>query len=173
MTGIDSTRDFVPLRIAVLTLSDTRTLDTDTSGSYLVEALTEAGHILASRALITDDRSELHDAIRLRADDPEVDVILTTGGTGITRRDITPEVVTELADKVIVGFGELFRMLSYQSIGTSTIQSRAVGAVVRGTLVFALPGSTGACRDAWTQILQQQLDSRHRPCNFSELLDRL
>lgn len=173
MAGIDTSRTFRPLGIAVLTLTDTRTFETDTSGAYLVEALQGAGHRLAHRALIPDDKARLAECLRAWASDPSVDVVLTTGGTGITRRDITPEVVTELADKLIPGFGELFRMLSYETIGTSTIQSRALAAVVQGTLVFALPGSTGACKDAWKGILSLQLDSRHRPCNFAELLDRL
>lgn len=163
---------FTPLGIAVLTLSDTRTLETDRSGSYLVDALTEAGHTLVHRTLIADDEHSLRDTLTAWAADDAVQVILTTGGTGITRRDITPDVVNALATKHIPGFGELFRMLSYQTIGTSTVQSRATAALMGQTLVFALPGSTGACRDAWTGILVHQLDSRHRPCNFAELLPR-
>jgi len=164
--------DFVPLGIAVLTLSDTRTLETDRSGTYLVHALTEAGHSLVHRALIADDEAALRHTLTAWAADDAVQIILTTGGTGITRRDITPDVVNALATKHIPGFGELFRMLSYQTIGTSTVQSRATAALIDQTLVFALPGSTGACRDAWTGILVHQLDSRHRPCNFAELLPR-
>ena len=169
---LDPDRDFTPLRIAVLTLSDSRTLAQDTSGSFLVSALQDAGHTLAARQLIPDDAHVLREQLSAWADDADIDVVLTTGGTGITRRDITPDVVEDIATKVIPGFGELFRMLSYETIGTSTIQSRALAALVGRTLVFALPGSTGACRDAWTKILVHQLDSRHRPCNFAELLPR-
>ena len=173
MPHLDDTRTFRPLHIGVITLSDTRTLQTDTSGSYLCEALQNAGHSLGPRVLIADDKALLHDTLVEWAATPDIDVIITTGGTGLTRRDITPDVVESLATKLIPGFGEIFRMLSFKTIGTSTIQSRAVGALIDTTLVFALPGSTGACRDAWTGILVHQLDSRFRPCNFAELLDRL
>lgn len=173
MPHLDDTRDFRPLNIGVITLSDTRTVETDTSGSYLCEALVSAGHLVARRVLIADDKEQLHDTLVEWTAAPDINVILTTGGTGITRRDITPDVVEGLATKLIPGFGELFRMQSFRTIGTSTIQSRAVGALIGTTLVFALPGSTGACRDAWTGILVHQLDSRFRPCNFAELLNRL
>ena len=173
MPHLDDTRAFRPLAIGVITLSDTRTLETDTSGAYLCEAVESAGHTLANRVLIADDKDRLRSTLVDWSSDPTVDVILTTGGTGMTRRDITPDVVEGLATKIIPGFGEIFRMLSFETIGTSTIQSRAVGALIDTTLVFALPGSTGACKDAWTGILVHQLDSRFRPCNFAELLDRL
>lgn len=170
---IDESRAFLPLRIAVLTISDTRTAGDDRSGDLLVERLTGAGHILASRAIIRDDLDAIVEALSERITDPGVDCILSTGGTGVTGRDVTPEAVEAVAEKMIPGFGELFRWLSFQAIGTSTIQSRACAAVARGTYIFALPGSPGAVRDAWDGILSTQLDSRHRPCNFPELLPRL
>ncbi|MDG2514152.1 molybdenum cofactor biosynthesis protein B [Sphingobium yanoikuyae] len=170
---IDEGRTFLPVRIAVLTVSDTRTLADDRSGDTLVERLTGAGHILADRLIVTDDRSAIVARLHAWIDDPQVDVILTTGGTGVTGRDVTPEALAQVQDKEIPGFGELFRWLSYQSIGTSTIQSRATACVARGTYIFALPGSTGAVRDAWDGILASQLDSRFRPCNFVELMPRL
>ncbi|MFT6143157.1 MAG: molybdenum cofactor biosynthesis protein B [Myxococcota bacterium] len=173
MPHLDDSTAFRPLQLGVITLSDSRTLETDTSGEYLCEALGNAGHTLSRRVLIADDKDLLHSTLIQWSAAPDIDVILTTGGTGITRRDITPEIVESLATKLIPGFGELFRMQSFKSIGTSTIQSRAVGALIDTTLVFALPGSTGACRDAWTGILVHQLDSRFRPCNFAELLSRL
>ncbi|ATP19706.1 MULTISPECIES: molybdenum cofactor biosynthesis protein B [Sphingobium] len=170
---IDEGRTFLPVRIAVLTVSDTRTLADDRSGNTLVDRLTGAGHILADRLIVTDDRSAIVARLHAWIDDPQVDVILTTGGTGVTGRDVTPEALAQVQDKEIPGFGELFRWLSYQSIGTSTIQSRATACVARGTYIFALPGSTGAVRDAWDGILASQLDSRFRPCNFVELMPRL
>ncbi|CAM5623069.1 molybdenum cofactor biosynthesis protein B [Sphingobium scionense] len=170
---IDEGRTFLPVRIAVLTVSDTRTLADDRSGDTLVERLTGAGHILADRLIVTDDSSAIVARLHAWIDDPQVDVILTTGGTGVTGRDVTPEALAQVQDKEIPGFGELFRWLSYQSIGTSTIQSRATACVARGTYIFALPGSTGAVRDAWDGILASQLDSRFRPCNFVELMPRL
>ncbi|RSU77469.1 molybdenum cofactor biosynthesis protein B [Sphingomonas sp. S-NIH.Pt3_0716] len=170
---IDEGRTFLPVRIAVLTVSDTRTLADDRSGDTLVDRLTGAGHVLADRLIVTDDRSAIVARLHAWIDDPQVDVILTTGGTGVTGRDVTPEALTQVQDKEIPGFGELFRWLSYQSIGTSTIQSRATACVARGTYIFALPGSTGAVRDAWDGILASQLDSRFRPCNFVELMPRL
>ena len=170
---IDEGRTFLPVRIAVLTVSDTRTLADDRSGDTLVDRLTGAGHVLADRLIVTDDRSAIVARLHAWIDDPQVDVILTTGGTGVTGRDVTPEALAQVQDKEIPGFGELFRWLSYQSIGTSTIQSRATAAVARGTYLFALPGSTGACRDGWDGILASQLDNRHRPCNFVELMPRL
>ncbi|WP_375187918.1 molybdenum cofactor biosynthesis protein B [Sphingobium yanoikuyae] len=170
---IDEGRTFLPVRIAVLTVSDTRTLVDDRSGDTLVDRLTGAGHILADRLIVTDDRSAIVARLHAWIDDPQVDVILTTGGTGVTGRDVTPEALAQVQDKEIPGFGELFRWLSYQSIGTSTIQSRATACVARGTYIFALPGSTGAVRDAWDGILASQLDSRFRPCNFVELMPRL
>lgn len=170
---IDETRAFVPVRIAVLTVSDTRTLDNDTSGHRLVQRLGDAGHVLADRAIVRDEVDLLTAMLNRWIDDPQIDVILTTGGTGVTGRDVTPEALAVLEGKDIPGFGELFRWLSYQSIGTSTIQSRACARVVRGTYIFALPGSTGAVTDAWDGILASQLDSRFRPCNFVELMPRL
>ena len=170
---IDEGRTFLPVRIAVLTVSDTRTLADDRSGNTLVDRLTGAGHILADRLIVTDDRSAIVARLHAWIDDPQIDVILTTGGTGVTGRDVTPEALAQVQDKEIPGFGELFRWLSYQSIGTSTIQSRATACVARGTYIFALPGSTGAVRDAWDGILASQLDSRFRPCNFVELMPRL
>lgn len=173
MPGIDETRAFVPLSIAVVTVSDSRSLEDDRSGQVLVEKLTAAGHRLASRSLVRDDRDAIEAELQRLLGDEGVQVVLTTGGTGITGRDVTPEAVHAVCEKLIPGFGELFRMLSYQAIGTSTIQSRATAGVAAGKLVFALPGSPSACRDAWDWILAQQLDARYRPCNFAELLPRL
>ncbi|WP_342657439.1 molybdenum cofactor biosynthesis protein B [Sphingomonas sp. NY01] len=170
---IDPTRTFRPVRIAVLTVSDTRSLAEDRSGDTLVGLLTGAGHELADRAIIRDEAEQIIARLHAWIDDHEVDCILTTGGTGVTGRDVTPEAVERVADKMIPGFGELFRWLSYQTIGTSTVQSRACACVTRGTYIFALPGSTGAVKDAWNGILKDQLDSRHRPCNFVELMPRL
>lgn len=171
--AIDESREFRPVRIAVLTVSDTRTHADDRSGDTLVERLTSAGHTLADRAIVTDDSDQIVGKLHAWIDDPQVDVILTTGGTGVTGRDITPEALARVWDKEIPGFGELFRWLSYQSIGTSTIQSRATAGIARGTYIFALPGSTGAVKDGWDGILRDQLDSRNRPCNFVELMPRL
>jgi molybdenum cofactor biosynthesis protein B len=170
---IDESRTFKPVRIAVLTISDSRSAAEDTSGDLLVARLTAAGHVLADRALIRDDIDVIIARLHAWIDDPEVDVVISTGGTGVTGRDITPEALARVQDKEIPGFGELFRWLSYQTIGTSTIQSRATAGVARGTYIFALPGSTGAVKDGWDGILATQLDSRHRPCNFVELMPRL
>ena len=170
---IDESRTFKPVRIAVLTISDSRGPAEDTSGDLLVARLTDAGHVLADRALIRDDIDVIVARLHNWVDDPAVDVVITTGGTGVTGRDITPEALARVQDKEIPGFGELFRWLSYQTIGTSTIQSRATAGVARGTYIFALPGSTGAVKDGWGGILATQLDSRHRPCNFVELMPRL
>lgn len=170
---IDESRAFIPVRIAVLTVSDTRGLADDRSGDALVERLESAGHILAGRYIERDDKAAIVARLHAWIDDPKVDVILTTGGTGVTGRDVTPEAVAQVQDKEIPGFGELFRWLSYQKIGTSAIQSRATACVARGTYIFALPGSTGAVKDAWDGILVTQLDSRFRPCNFVELMPRL
>ncbi len=165
--------DFLPVRIAVLTVSDTRSLAEDRSGDTLVARLSEAGHVLADRVILRDDTDAIVDKLTAWIDDPAIDCVITTGGTGVTGRDVTPEAVERVADKMIPGFGELFRWLSFQSIGTSTVQSRACACVARGTYIFALPGSTGAVKDGWDGILAQQLDSRHRPCNFVELMPRL
>lgn len=170
---IDESRAFTPVRIAVLTVSDTRGLTEDRSGDTLVERLTAAGHILADRAIERDDQAALVARLHRWIDDPDIDVVISTGGTGVTGRDVTPEALAALGGKDIPGFGELFRWLSFQTIGTSTIQSRACAVVVRGTYIFALPGSTGAVKDGWDGILASQLDSRHRPCNFVELMPRL
>ena len=173
MPRIDESRPFIPVRIAVMTVSDTRTPEDDKSGNTLVDLLTEAGHVLAARAIVPDDQGRITAQLRHWIDDPEVEVVISTGGTGVTGRDVTPEAFESLYEKPIHGFGELFRMLSYQKIGTSTIQSRATGGVTRGTYLFALPGSPSAARDGWEMILKDQLDYRHRPCNFVELFPRL
>jgi molybdenum cofactor biosynthesis protein B len=173
MAGIDSSRPFIAVRIAVLTISDTRTAATDTSGQLLKERALSAGHDVVHTRIVHDDRRQIEAALLEFCADPGVDVVLATGGTGVTERDVTPEAFQAVIEKEIPGFGELFRYLSYASIGTSTIQSRALAGVRQGTYLFALPGSTGACRDAWDQILAFQLDNRYRPCNFVELLPRL
>lgn len=170
---IDEGRTFIPVRIAVLTVSDTRGLSEDRSGDTLVERIERAGHILADRAILRDDADAIVARLHNWIDDDAVDVVVTTGGTGVTGRDVTPEAIERVADKMIPGFGELFRWLSYAKIGTSTIQSRACACVARGTYLFALPGSTGAVKDGWDDILRDQLDSRHTPCNFVELMPRL
>lgn len=161
------------LGIAVLTVSDTRSRADDASGDFLSDAVTEAGHVLHDRAIVRDEKAAIQAALKTWVDDESVDCILITGGTGITRRDVTPEALEALIDKRIDGFGELFRWLSFEEIGTSTIQSRAMAGVVGSTLVFALPGSTGACRLAWSRIIRPQLDINQRPCNFAELMPRL
>ena len=158
------------LKVAVLTVSDTRTLETDTSGQYLCDTLAEAGHLLAARQIEIDDMYRLRAVVSSWIADPEVEIVLTTGGTGFTTRDSTPEALLPLFDVEIAGFGELFRQLSYEDIGTSTVQSRAFAGIANNTVIFCVPGSTGACRTAWNGILQQQLDINHRPCNFAELV---
>jgi molybdenum cofactor biosynthesis protein B len=170
---LDQNRPFIPIHIAVLTVSDTRTLANDTSGTTLVERIEKAGHIVADRALDKDDAGVIEARLRGWIANPAIDVVITTGGTGITGRDVTPEAFDRVLEKRIEGFGELFRMLSYQKIGTSTIQSRAIGGVAGGTYLFALPGSTGAVKDGWDDILVHQLDNRFRPCNLVELMPRL
>jgi len=170
---IDEGRPFLPVRIALLTVSDSRTAADDRSGDILAERIAAAGHILAARHIERDERSAIVARLHAWIDDPQIDCIITTGGTGVTGRDVTPEALAQVQDKEIPGFGELFRWLSYQSIGTSTIQSRATACVARGTYIFALPGSTGAVKDAWDSILVSQLDNRFRPCNFVELMPRL
>ena len=170
---IDESISFVPPHIAALTVSDTREAATDTSGDTLVARLAAAGHVLATRAIVKDEVPLLVAQLNAWIDDPAIDVIITTGGTGVTGRDVTPEALDQVAEKMIPGFGELFRWLSFQSIGTSTIQSRACAGLARGTYIFCLPGSTGAVKDGWDGILASQLDARHRPCNFVELLPRL
>ncbi|MCR0983164.1 molybdenum cofactor biosynthesis protein B [Roseomonas populi] len=170
---IDETRTFLPVNIAVLTVSDTRDLASDRSGDTLAARIETAGHCLADRAICRDDAETIEAHLRRWIADPQVDCVITTGGTGITGRDVTPEAFSRVLEKEISGFGELFRMLSYQKIGPSTIQSRAIGGVSGGTYLFALPGSTGAVRDGWDDILVHQLDSRFRPCNLVELMPRL
>jgi molybdenum cofactor biosynthesis protein B len=170
---IDESRSFLPVNIAVLTVSDTRDLASDRSGDTLAERIGKAGHRLAAREICKDEPALIEAILRRWIADPNVDCVITTGGTGITGRDVTPEAFSRVLEKEITGFGELFRMLSYQKIGTSTIQSRAISGVAGGTYLFALPGSTGACKDAWDDILLWQLDSRHRPCNLVELMPRL
>ena len=170
---IDPARAFRPVRIAILTVSDTRGPAEDRSGDTLVERLTAAGHILADRALLKDDLEGIVAKLENWIADPQVDCVITTGGTGLTGRDLMPEAMQRVGEKDIPGFGELFRWLSYQTIGTSTVQSRACAVVSRGTYLFALPGSTGAVKDGWDGILSLQLDSRHTPCNFVELMPRL
>ncbi|WP_293875725.1 MULTISPECIES: molybdenum cofactor biosynthesis protein B [unclassified Sphingomonas] len=170
---IDTNLSFRPVNIAVLTVSDTRGFAEDRSGDTLIARLTEAGHMLADRVILRDDTDAIVAQLHRWIDDETVDCIITTGGTGVTGRDVTPEAVERVATKMIPGFGELFRYLSYAKIGTSTVQSRACACVARGTYIFALPGSTGAVKDGWDGILKDQLDSRHRPCNFVELMPRL
>ncbi len=170
---IDGTASFKPVRIAVLTVSDTRTAADDRSGDKLVELLQAAGHDLADRGIVQDDTGSLIACLHRWVDDRTIDCIITTGGTGVTGRDVTPEALAGMGGKDIPGFGELFRWLSFQKIGTSTVQSRACAIVTRGTYIFALPGSPGAVEDGWNGILASQLDSRHRPCNFVELMPRL
>ena len=164
---------FIPVNIAVLTVSDTRTLADDRSGQLIVDTLGGVGHHIAARVIVKDNRELIREQLEAWIRDPAIEVVITTGGTGVTPRDVTPEALAPLITKPIPGFGELFRWLSYAEIGTSTIQSRAEAALCGKTLVFLLPGSPNACRTAWTKILAQQLDSRHRPCNFVELFDRL
>ena len=173
MSRIDDSLEFIPIRIAVLTVSDTRGLDDDRSGAALVEMITEAGHILADRKIVTDDRPLIRDQLQAWIDSPEVDVVISTGGTGLTGRDVTVEAHRDVYEKEIDAFGTVFTIVSMQKIGTSAVQSRATGGVAGGTYLFALPGSTGACKDAWNEILKWQLDYRHKPCNFVQILPRL
>ena len=164
---------FIPINIALLTVSDSRTPGTDTSGKTLHERVSTAKHHVAAQKIVPDDIYDIRAIVSQWIADPNIQAILTTGGTGLTGRDGTPEAINVLLDKEIEGFGELFRQISYQDIRTSTIQSRAIGGVANGTFIFCLPGSTGACRTAWDDIIKEQFDSRHRPCNFVELMPRL
>ena len=173
MSKIEGTRDFLPVQIALLTISDSRSLEDDKSGRILEEMILADGHKVVGREVIRDETAAITARLDELIADPGVDVVISTGGTGVTGRDVTPEAFKEVMDKEIVGFGELFRWISYQKIGTSTIQSRALGGVARGTYLFALPGSPGACRDGWKEILSAQLDARSRPCNLVELMPRL
>lgn len=173
MPGIDESKRFIPVNIAVLTVSDTRTLADDKSGQTLADRVTDYGHNLAAREIVTDDVSSIVGKLKGWITDPGIDVVISTGGTGVTGRDVTPEAFASVYEKEIAGFGELFRMISFDKIGTSTIQSRATAGVAGGTYLFALPGSPGACKDGWDDILKWQLDYRFQPCNFVELMDRL
>ncbi|MDP5347376.1 MAG: molybdenum cofactor biosynthesis protein B [Paracoccaceae bacterium] len=173
MSRIDESKEFVPVRIAVLTVSDTREAADDRSGDTLVERLTGAGHVLAARALIRDERADIAQQLRDWIADPAIDVIISTGGTGLTGRDVTVEAHRDVYEKEIDAFGTVFTIVSMKKIGTSAVQSRATAGVAGGTYLFALPGSPGACRDAWDEILALQLDYRHRPCNFVEIFPRL
>ncbi len=171
--AVDTSREFKPIRIALVTVSDTRTAENDTSGDILAQRIKDAGHTLAQRVIEIDDPSVLEARFNAWIDDASIDAIVSTGGTGLTGRDVTPEALARVQDKEIPGFGELFRYLSFKTIGTSTVQSRALAVVARGTYLFALPGSNGAVKDGWDGILAEQLDSRNRPCNFVELMPRL
>ena len=173
MPGIDETKPFVPLKIAVLAISDTRELADDKSGATLVSRIEAAGHVVARRAVVTDDVAAIRERVKGWIGDPAVDVVITTGGTGFTGRDVTPEAVEPLFEKRMDGFSTVFHMVSFNKIGTSTVQSRATAGVAGATYIFCLPGSPGACRDAWDEILKDQLDYRHRPCNFVEIMPRL
>ena len=173
MSRIDETLDFIPVRIAVLTVSHTRELSEDRSGDVLVGRIEAAGHILADRKIIRDERTEIADQLRAWCADPQVDIVISTGGTGLTGRDVTVEAHRDVYEKEIDAFGTVFTMISFKKIGTSAIQSRACGGVAGGTYLFALPGSPGACKDGWDEILSLQLDYRHRPCNFIEIMPRL
>lgn len=173
MSRIDETKEFIPIRIAVLTVSDTRSLDEDRSGQVLVDRLQSAGHRLADRRIIRDERDQIADQLRAWVADPEIDVVISTGGTGLTGRDVTVEAHRDVYEKEIDAFGTVFTMISMEKIGTSAVQSRATAGVAGGTYLFALPGSPGACKDGWDGILSPQLDYRHRPCNFVEIMPRL
>ncbi len=173
MSRIDETLEFIPVRIAVLTVSDSRSLAEDSSGQTLVDRLTKAGHQLAERTLLPDERSQISQQLRQWVESPDIDVVISTGGTGLTGRDVTVEAHRDVYEKEIDAFGTVFTLVSMQKIGTSAVQSRATAGVAGGTYLFALPGSPGACRDAWDEILLKQLDFRHRPCNFVEIMPRL
>jgi len=173
MSRIDDSKDFIPVRIAILTVSDSRSLDEDRSGQVLVDRLQAAGHSLADRKILPDERDEIAGQLRAWCADPQIDVVISTGGTGLTGRDVTVEAHRDVYEKEIDAFGTVFTIVSMQKIGTSAVQSRATGGVAQGTYLFALPGSPGACKDAWDEILLKQLDFRHRPCNFVEIMPRL
>ncbi len=173
MHGINESLEFKPVRIAVLVMSDTRTIDNDTSGALLVQRIESAGHILAGRNLLRDDKAAIRAQVSAWIADPEVDVVITSGGTGLTGFDVTPEAIAPLFDKVIDGFSVIFHQVSYQSVGLSTLQSRAIAGLASGTFIFCLPGSNGAVKDGWDKVISHQLDSRHKPCNLVELMPRL
>lgn len=165
--------EFIPVRIAILTVSDTRGLDSDTSGALLVERVEKAGHILADRQIVSDDKDKIRQTVQTWIDDPEVDVVISTGGTGLTGRDVTPEAIRPLFEKELEGFSVIFHRVSFDSVGLSTLQSRACAGVAKGTFIFALPGSNGAVKDGWDKVISGQLDARQRPCNLVELMPRL
>lgn len=173
MPGIDESLEFTPVRIAVLVVSDTRTLETDTSGALLVDRLTEAGHELADRKILKDDPQDIRACVQAWIDDEQVDVVISSGGTGLTGRDVTPEAVSPLFEKTIDGFSVIFHQVSFQSVGLSTLQSRAIAGLANGTFIFCLPGSNGAVKDGWDKVISYQLDSRHKPCNLVEIMPRL
>lgn len=173
MVGINESLAFIPVKIAVLVVSDTRTLDTDTSGLTLAQRIEAAGHDLVERVIVPDDKAKIRKTVETWIEDPEVDVVISTGGTGLTGRDVTPEAITPLFEKVIEGFSVIFHQVSYQSVGLSTLQSRAVAGLSKGTFIFCLPGSNGAVKDGWDKVISYQLDSRHKPCNLVELMPRL
>ena len=173
MSRIDETKDFIPVRIAVLTVSDTRAIEQDRSGQTLVDRIEAAGHAVADRRILRDERAEIAAQLRTWVNDPDIDVVISTGGTGLTGRDVTVEAHRDVYEKEIEAFGTVFTMVSMEKIGTSAVQSRATGGVAGGTYLFALPGSPGACKDAWDEILVKQFDYRHRPCNFVEIMPRL
>ncbi|WP_170436004.1 molybdenum cofactor biosynthesis protein B [Ruegeria arenilitoris] len=173
MSRIDGTMEFIPIRIALLTVSDTRSLAEDRSGQTLVDRIERAGHTVADRKIIQDERAQIAEQLRAWVADPEIDVVISTGGTGLTGRDVTVEAHRDVYEKEIEAFGTVFTLISMEKIGTSAVQSRATGGVAGGTYLFALPGSPGACKDAWDGILEKQLDYRHRPCNFVEIMPRL
>ena len=173
MPKIDETRPFLPVQIGVMTVSDTRTAADDKSGQTLVDLITRDGHVVTDRVIVNDDAAAIAAQLHAWISREDIDVVIATGGTGVTGRDVTPEAFESVFEKKIDGFGELFRWISFQKVGTSTIQSRAVGGVAHGTYLFALPGSPGACRDGWDEILKHQLDNRFRPCNLVELMPRL
>ena len=173
MSSIDETMDFMPVRVAILTVSDTRSLDDDKSGQVLFDRVEAAGHVVVDRRIIRDERNEIADLLRVWCADDAVDVVISTGGTGLTGRDVTVEAHRDVYEKEIDAFGTIFTIVSMQKIGTSAVQSRATAGVAQGTYLFALPGSPGACKDAWDEILARQLDYRHRPCNFVEIMPRL
>lgn len=173
MHGINESLPFKPVRIAILVVSDTRTEETDTSGTTLEDRITSAGHELVGRMIVPDDVKAIRNAVSTWIDAPDVDVVITSGGTGLTGRDVTPEAVAPLFEKTIDGFSVIFHMVSYQSVGLSTLQSRAIAGLAKGTFIFCLPGSTGAVKDGWDKVISQQLDSRHRPCNLVEIMPRL
>ncbi|MCL6282830.1 molybdenum cofactor biosynthesis protein B [Ruegeria sp. 2012CJ41-6] len=173
MSRIDESMEFHPVRIAVLTVSDTRALADDKSGQTLVDRIEAAGHLVADRKILPDERTEISGQLRAWVQDPQIDVVISTGGTGLTGRDVTVEAHRDVYEKEIEAFGTVFTIISMEKIGTSAVQSRATGGVAGGTYLFALPGSPGACKDAWDGILQKQLDYRHRPCNFVEIMPRL